>query len=104
MGFENTSFDVFELGREWFADVVQPVDIEEYYRGAIMKQTRWSILSFLGSAIFDPKIFHVLKPNKAVRFASMDAWFRMMWQGDELPRWIREAIAVLVSFSNHCGY
>ena len=97
----------FNLEREaklWFRKFVEAIDVDEYYQLKVLKLGNVPFAPRLASAIYDPKIFDVMKSAKAARFAGIDGWLRMMWQGSELPRWVREAIAVAVSTTNNCSY
>ena len=96
-------FNVYESANSWY-QTVAAIDVDEYYRKRVLKFSNVPFVSKFASGIYDPKIFDVLKPSKAARFAGIDGWIRMMWRGSELPRWVREAIAVSVSTANDCEY
>jgi hypothetical protein len=83
-----------------------PSDISAWYQSQLISHhgighlfPRWAV-----NSLYDPKIFHVLKPQPAYQFAAIDAWIRMMWRRGGLDRWMREAIAVTVSLANQCVY
>ena len=99
----NKPFNVYEAADTWY-QTVSAIDVEAYYRERVLKLNKVTFVSKIASGIYDPKIFDVLKPAKAARFAGIDGWIRMMWRGAELPRWVREAIAVSVSTANDCEY
>ena len=102
-GLPNKSFDLENAAVQWYR-TVKTLDVDKYYREKVLKLYRLPFASTLASAIYAPKIFEVMRPAKAVRFAGIDGWLRMMWQESELPRWVREAIAVAVSATNNCDY
>jgi alkylhydroperoxidase family enzyme len=83
-----------------------PSDVSAWYHGRFLKPTLLGrfLGLFFGSALRDPKIFDVLKPRPAYRFAAIDAWRRAMWHAGGLRRRTREAIAVAVSVANQCHY
>ena len=100
----HSSFSLQSSAEEWFASDVSHLDIDHYFQQKILRFSNVPFVPVFATAIYDPKIFHVMKPSKAARFAGIDGWIRMMWQGAELPRWVREAIAVAVSTANSCDY
>jgi alkylhydroperoxidase/carboxymuconolactone decarboxylase family protein YurZ len=88
------------------SDVRIPGDVSAWYHAQFLKPTLFGRLLtiFFGNALRDPKIFDVLKPRPAYRFAAIDAWRRTMWHPGGLSRRTREAIAVSVSVANQCHY
>ncbi len=76
------NFDLEKNAVSWYY-TVETVDVDEYYQKQVSKLPWVPFVQSLASAIYDPKIFDVMKPTMAARFASIDGWIRMMWQGSE---------------------
>lgn len=87
-------------------ELSMPANVLAWYQSQLIRHNRigWLIPKSAAGALYDPKIFDVLKPRAAYQFVAMDAWIRMMWRPGGLPRWMREAIAVAVSIANQCVY
>jgi hypothetical protein len=83
-----------------------PEDVSQWYYTRFFKPTLVGrgLQVFFGESLRDPRIFSVLKPCPAYRFAAIDAWRRTMWHEGGLSRRAREAIAVAVSVANQCHY
>ena len=88
------------------ADGWIPSDVSRWYCEQFLRPTPFGRLLgvVFGGALRDPRIFDVLKPRRAYRFAAIDAWRRAMWHASGLSRRTREAIAVSVSVANQCHY
>ena len=98
------SFSLYKSAKAWFHSQVEPQEVDSYYHDRVLKPNKFPLVAKIASSLYDPKIFDVMKPAKAARYAAIDGWIRMMWHGQELPRWVREALAVAVSTSNACEY
>lgn len=83
-----------------------PENVDDWYLRTFFQPTRLGHLfgKSLGKSLRDPKIFAILRPRDAYRYAALDGWRRAMWHDGGLPRRTREAIAVAVSAANQCHY
>lgn len=98
-----STFDLEQSAKSWYREI-EKIDVDHYYRERVLRLNKLPFVSKLASGIYEPKIFEVMRSAKPARFAAIDGWIRMMWQGVALPRWVREAIAVSVSAANNCHY
>ena len=65
----NKPFNVYEAADTWY-QTVSAIDVEAYYRERVLKLNKVTFVSKIASGIYDLKIFDVIKPAKAARFAS----------------------------------
>ena len=78
----NKPFNVYEAADTWY-QTVSAIDVEAYYRERVLKLNKVTFVSKIASGIYDPKIFDVMKPAKAARFAAIDASTRMEYHAME---------------------